>query len=36
MSTIIEIRSAEGGNDSKLLIQDMMSIYIKACKRRCL
>jgi hypothetical protein len=32
----IEIRSAEGGDDSKLLIRDMASIYAKACKRRCL
>lgn len=34
MKIIVEIRSAEGGDDSKLLIRDMMSIYMKACKRR--
>ncbi len=31
---IIEIRSAEGGDDSKLLVRDMASIYAKACGRR--
>jgi protein subunit release factor A len=34
MKTILEIRSAEGGDDSKLLIKDMSNIYAKACKRR--
>lgn len=34
MATRIEIRSAEGGDDSKLLIRDMASIYAKACSRR--
>ena len=34
MKTRIEIRSAEGGDDSKLLIRDMVTIYTKACKRR--
>ena len=30
MKTIhIEIRAAEGGNDSKLLVQDMSTIYQK-------
>lgn len=29
---LMEIRPAEGGEDSKLLIQDMKDIYIKACK----
>lgn len=33
-SVTIEIRSAEGGDDSKLLIRDMAGIYAKACKRR--
>lgn len=28
----LEIRAAEGGDDSKLLIKDMMNIYIKVCK----
>lgn len=36
MAVRIEIRSAEGGDDSKLLIRDMAAIYGKACKRRCL
>ncbi len=34
MSVRIEIRSAEGGDDSKLLIRDMAGIYAKACSRR--
>jgi len=29
-SIIIEIRSAEGGEDSKLLVEDMCKIYVKA------
>lgn len=32
----IEIKSAEGGDDSKLLIHDQAAIYAKACKRRSL
>jgi len=36
MKITVEIRSAEGGDDSKLLIRDMAAIYAKACKRRCL
>jgi protein subunit release factor A len=28
----MEIRPAEGGEDSKLLIKEMKNIYIKACK----
>jgi protein subunit release factor A len=31
MNTIISIQSAEGGDDAKMLIQDMLSIYKKAC-----
>lgn len=31
MKTIIEIRSAEGGQDSKFLVEDMVRIYSKAC-----
>lgn len=34
MSTMIELRSAEGGDDSKLLIRDMAGIYAKASIRR--
>jgi protein subunit release factor A len=29
--TLIEIRAAEGGQDSKLLVEDMAGIYQKAC-----
>lgn len=29
---ILEIRSAEGGADSKLLVKDMAAMYIKAAK----
>lgn len=36
MYVTIELRAAEGGDDSKLLIADMATIYAKACKRRCL
>lgn len=31
-SIIMEIRSAEGGKDAKLLVTDMKGIYIKAAK----
>ena len=36
MSTIlIEIRSAEGGDDAKLLLAvDMLKVYVKAAQRR--
>lgn len=30
---IIEIRSAEGGTDAKLLVEDMFGIYRKACNK---
>lgn len=37
METVrIELKSAEGGDDSKLLIRDQAAIYAKTCKRRCL
>ena len=29
---ILEIRASEGGKDSKLLVNDMKNIYIKACQ----
>jgi len=29
---LMEIRPAEGGNDSKLLIHIMKELYLKACK----
>jgi protein subunit release factor A len=35
-SVIVEIRSAEGGKDSKLLVEDHLEAYIKAAGRRCL
>lgn len=33
-SVVIEIRAAEGGDDAKLLCEDMMTAYIKAGGRR--
>lgn len=30
----VEIRASEGGNDSKLLVEDLMNIYIKSCKNK--
>lgn len=33
MSTIVEIRAAEGGDDAKLLVRDQVSIYAKAFRR---
>ena len=35
-SLIIEIRSAEGGEDSKLLVQDQFTIYSKLATLECL
>lgn len=33
METIVlEIRASEGGNDSKLLVNDLASIYVKSCR----
>ncbi len=29
----VEIRAAEGGKDSKLLVEDMFEIYTKFCNR---
>jgi protein subunit release factor A len=31
---IVEIRSAEGGADAKLLVEDQLSIYLKVVERR--
>jgi peptide chain release factor 1 len=31
---LVEIRSAEGGDDSKLLVGDLFQIYVKWCKRK--
>jgi protein subunit release factor A len=33
---LVELRSAEGGDDSKLLVMDMVGVYGRACRRRCL
>lgn len=33
METIVlEIRASEGGNDSKLLVNDLANIYVKSCR----
>jgi len=29
---VVEIRASEGGNDSKLLVEDLTSIYTKSCR----
>lgn len=31
---IIEIRAAEGGNDSKLLVEDQFAIYARVANKR--
>lgn len=33
---IVEIHAAEGGNDSKLLVQDQFAIYQRYSVRECL
>ena len=33
-SVLVEIRAAEGGNDAKLLVNELFQIYAKWCKRR--
>lgn len=33
---ILEIRAAEGGDDAKLILDDMVGIYAKACVLDCL
>lgn len=30
----LEIRAAEGGEDSKLLVEDMAAVYLKAAKNK--
>ena len=35
-SVIVEIRAAEGGADSKLLVVDQLNAYVAAATRRCL
>lgn len=36
MAIIVEIRAAEGGEDSKLLVQDQIGIYAKLAAKECL
>lgn len=31
---IIELRSAEGGDDSKLLVLEQFRVYVRYCERR--
>lgn len=31
-SIILEIRASEGGSDSKLIVVDMMNIYLKSAR----
>lgn len=33
---IVEIRAAEGGKDSKILVDYQLDIYSKACTKYCL
>jgi len=33
-SALVEIRAAEGGNDAKLLVNELFQIYTKWCRRR--
>lgn len=33
-ATLVEIRSAEGGDDAKLLVNDLFQIYCRWCQRR--
>jgi hypothetical protein len=33
-TVIVEVRSAEGGNDSKLLVLEQRAIYLRLCARR--
>jgi len=35
-SIVVEIRSAEGGNDAKLLVLEQVKIYLRLCTRRFL
>ncbi len=34
MSIIIEIRSTEGGQDAKLLVEDMLDVFAMVIERR--
>lgn len=33
---VVEVRAAEGGDDSKLLVQDMAAVYMRRAHRDCL
>lgn len=33
-SIVVEIRSAEGGRDSELLVKDQLKLYVKWAERR--
>lgn len=33
-SVVVEIRAAEGGDDAKLLVGEMLAAYVKAGSRR--
>lgn len=32
-SVLVEIRAAEGGTDAKLLVNDMLGVYVKVAER---
>lgn len=36
MGIIVEIRAAEGGKDSELLVRDLFGVYLRLCQRRFL
>lgn len=36
MSVIVEIRAAEGGVDSKSLVETLYGAYVRRCTRSCL
>ena len=36
MKIFLEIFAAEGGDDAKLLVDNHVSAYVKACNRNCL
>lgn len=36
MNVLVEIRAGEGGDDAKLLVNEMVKIYQKFAGRRCL
>lgn len=35
-SIIVEIKAAEGGKHSKLLVKDLLGVYARVAQRRCL